>query len=106
MTVGFALHYLFALGVVALLLIGLNAAARIFARGRATAAQTKTVRILDSVALTKQASLHIAGVEGGRRYLVGTGGNRITLLAELEVREARDLVCGGFGEVDLGVGSE
>ena len=82
MAVGFALHYLFALGVVALLLLGLNAAARIFARGRAFSAEKKTVRILDCVPLTKQAALHVAGVEG-RRYLVGTTNNCIALLAEL-----------------------
>lgn len=105
MNVGFALHYLFALGVVGLLLLGLNAAARIFVRGRANFAEAKGVRILDSAALTKQAALHVAGVEG-HRFLVGTAGDCVVLLAELEVGEARDLVRGGFGEVDLGVRSE
>ncbi len=78
----FALHYLFALGVVALLLLGLNAAARFFARTRQISAEKKTVRILDSAALSKQAALHVAAIEG-RRYLVGTAGNCIALLAEL-----------------------
>jgi flagellar biogenesis protein FliO len=80
--VGFALHYLFALGIVALLLLGLNAAARIFARGRESSAGKKTVRILDSAPLTKQAALHVAGIQG-RRYLVGTAGSCVALLAEL-----------------------
>jgi len=78
----FALHYLFALGVVALLLLGLNAAACLFARSRAISLEKKTVRILDSAPLTKQAALHVAGVEG-RRYLVGTAGNCVAFLAEL-----------------------
>ncbi len=82
MAVGFALHYLFALGIVALLLLGFNAAARVFTRGRALSAEKKTVRILDSAPLTKQAALHVAGVEG-RRYLVGTASNCVALLAEL-----------------------
>jgi len=80
--VGFALHYIFALGIVALLLLGLNTAARVFARGRELSGGKKTVRILDSAQLTKQAALHVAGVEG-RRYLVGTAGNSVALLAEL-----------------------
>jgi len=82
MAVGFSLHYLFALGVVALLLLGLNAAARIFAHRRDLSAVKRTVRILESAPLTKQAALHVAGVEG-RRYLVGTAGNSVALLAEL-----------------------
>jgi flagellar biogenesis protein FliO len=82
MAVGFALHYLFALGIVALLLLGLNAAARMFARGRELSAEKKIVRILDSAPLTKQAALHVAGIEG-RRYLVGTAGSCVALLAEL-----------------------
>ncbi len=79
---GFALHYLFALAVVALLLLGLNAAARTFARSRELSAHQKSIRLLDSAPLTKQASLHVAGVEG-RRYLLGTAGNCVTVLAEL-----------------------
>ena len=79
---GFALHYLFALGVVALLLVGLNAAARVFARRRETSGAGKTLRILESAVLTKQAALHVAGVEGNR-YLIGTADNCVALLAEL-----------------------
>jgi flagellar biogenesis protein FliO len=89
--VGFALHYLFALGVVALLLLGLNAAARIFASKRECSRAGRSVRILDSAALTKEAALHVAGIEG-HRYLVGTAGSCVTLLAELpcEPDEAAD----------------
>jgi flagellar biogenesis protein FliO len=100
---GFALHYLFALGVVAVLLLGMNAAARVFARSRE--APQKIVRVLDSAALTKQASLHVAGVEG-RRYLLGTAGDCVVLLAELEVGQSPDFVGGGFREIDLGVRPE
>ncbi len=88
---GFALHYLFALGIVALLLAGLHAAARVFARRHQTSQAGKAVRILESAALTKEAALHVAGIEG-RRYLVGTADGCIALLAELppEPGEAAD----------------
>ncbi|HEX5273830.1 MAG TPA: flagellar biosynthetic protein FliO [Candidatus Rubrimentiphilum sp.] len=88
---GFALHYLFALGIVGLLLLGLNTAARMFARGREFSAGKKSVRILDSAPLTKQAALHVAGIEG-RRYLVGTAGNCVALLAELPGTSGEDPV--------------
>lgn len=105
MAVEFVLHYLFALCVVALLLLGLNAAARVLARRRETSSEKKTMQIVDSIALTKQAAVHVASVEG-RRYLLGTAGDCVVLLAELEVAQARDVVRGGFGEVNLRVGSE
>ena len=101
----FVLHYLFALGVVALLLLGLNAAARVFARRRQTSAGKKTLQIVESADLTKQAAVHLASIDG-RRYLLGTAGDCIVLLAELEVAQPGDFVSGGFGEVDLGIGSK
>lgn len=85
--VGFALHYLFALGVVALLLAGLHAAARVFAARQHTSQGRTTLRILDSAALTKEAALHVAGIDG-RRYLVGTAGSCVRLLAELPCEPA------------------
>ena len=88
---GFALQYLFALGVVALLLSAMHIAARFFARRRPAAGTNASLRIFGSVQLTKEAALHIAGLEG-RRYLVGTAAACIALLAELpgEPRETAD----------------
>jgi flagellar biogenesis protein FliO len=103
--VGFALHYLFALGVVAVLLLGLNAGARMFARAREAPGAQKTVRVLDSAALTKQASLHVAGVDG-RRYLLAAAGDCVVLLAELEVAQPPDFIRGGFRKIDLGIGAK
>lgn len=83
----FALRYAVALGVVALLLVGLSAATRFLARGRTRLARAnRSVELLESAALTQHASLHVVGI-GGRRYLVGTSGAAIALLLKLP-REA------------------
>ena len=79
----FAVRYAVALGVVALLLVGLSATPRLYARGRLRVPRTnRTIEILESAALTQQVSVHVVSV-AGRRYLVGTAGTAVTLLAKL-----------------------
>lgn len=77
------MRYAVALGVVALLLVGLSATTRLYARGRLRLPRAnKTIEVLESAALTQHASVHVVIVEG-RRYLVGTAGAAVTLLAKL-----------------------
>lgn len=79
----FALHYVTALGAVALMLLGLHAVARAYARRRLHAPQSGRIAdVLESTPLTQQAALHVVSIEG-RRYLVGSAGNCIALLASL-----------------------
>jgi flagellar biogenesis protein FliO len=79
----FAVRYAVALGVVALLLVGLSAATRFYTRGRLRPAGVrKTIEVLESAALTQQTSVHLVSV-GGRRYLVATAGTAVALLAKL-----------------------
>lgn len=77
------MRYAVALGVVALLLVGLSAATRFFSRGRPRLARGgPTIDVLESAALTQQASVHVLHI-AGRRYLVGTSGTEIALLLKL-----------------------
>ena len=77
------MRYAVALGVVALLLVGLSATTRFYARGRLRPQRRgKAIDVLDSAALTQNAAVHVVDVEG-RRYLVGTSGTAIALLAKL-----------------------
>ena len=77
------MRYAVALGVVALLLVGLSATTRLYARGRLRASRAnKTIEVLESAALTQHVSVHVVNV-AGRRYLVGTAGTVVTLLAKL-----------------------
>ncbi len=80
---GFALHYVAALGVVALMLLGLQAVARSYARRRLHAPKTNRIAdVIESTPLTQHAALHVVNIEG-RRYLIGSAGNCIALLASL-----------------------
>lgn len=77
------MRYAVALGVVALLLVGLSATTRLFARGRLRPVRRgKTIEVLDSAPLTQHAAVHVVIVEG-RRYLIGTSATAIALLAKL-----------------------
>ena len=79
---GFALHYIAALGVVALVLLALQAIARLYARRAPKSQPGKIAEVLESTPLTAQAALHVVSIEG-RRYLVGSSGNAVALLAIL-----------------------
>jgi len=80
---GFVLHYVAALGAVALMLLGLHAVARSYAHRRLRAPHSGRIAdVLESTPLTQQAALHVVSIEG-RRYLVGSAGNCIALLASL-----------------------
>jgi len=79
---GFALHYVAALGVVALVLLALQAIARLYARRAPKSQPGKIAEVLESTPLTAQATLHVVSIEG-RRYLVGSAGSAVALLASL-----------------------
>jgi len=80
---GFVLHYVIALAAVALMLVGLQAAARAYARRRCSRSDAnRIVSILESTPLTQQTALHVVRVEDSR-YLIGASPNGLALLAVL-----------------------
>lgn len=80
------MHYAVALATVALMLVGLQTAARAYARRRFTKADAnRYVVVLESTALSQQVALHVVRA-GGRMYLIGSAQASVTLLTELEVR--------------------
>ena len=81
---GFALHYVAALGVVALVLLALQAIARLYARRVPKSQPGKIAEVLRVDAANGARDLHVVSIEG-RRYLVGSAGSAVTLLATLPV---------------------
>lgn len=80
---GFILHYVIALAAVALMLVGLQASARAYARRRSNCSDAnRIVTILESTPLTQQTTLHVVNVEA-HWYLVGASANGVVLLAIL-----------------------
>ena len=80
---GFILHYVIALAAVALMLVGLQASARAYARRRSNRSDiNRIVTILESTPLTQQATLHVVNAEA-RRFLIGACPSGIVLLAVL-----------------------
>ncbi len=88
MTSGFWLNYVLALLVVALMLGGLYAVMRGFARGRLlAAADRRLVSVLESTMLSQHGSLHVVKV-GSRYFLLGGGSHASpSTLAELPADE-------------------
>jgi flagellar biogenesis protein FliO len=76
-------NYLIALATVAIILCGLYALARRFARGRGLAATNRgMIAVLESTMLAPHASVHVVRV--GRRYLlIGAGGATLSTLADV-----------------------
>jgi flagellar biogenesis protein FliO len=87
MTAGFWLNYFLALVVIALMLAGLYAVVRGFARGRVLAmSDRRMVSVLESTVVSQHASLHVVKV--GKRYLLIGGGNaQLATLAELPAED-------------------
>ena len=80
---GFILHYVIALAAVALMLVGLQATARAYARRRSHRSDAnRIVTILESTPLTQQATLHVVTAED-RRFLIGASAGGVVLLAAL-----------------------
>ncbi|MHB8140817.1 MAG: flagellar biosynthetic protein FliO [Vulcanimicrobiaceae bacterium] len=87
MSFGFWLHYLSALLVVALMLLGLYVIVRSLARGRIMlAANRRLVNVVESTFVAPQTSVHVVKV-AGRYFLVGGGNGKLSLLAELPAAE-------------------
>ena len=83
MSTGFWSNYIFALVVVALMLVGLYVLVRGIARGRVLiSADRRLVTVLESTMLSQHVSLHVVKV-GGRYLLVGGGSAQVNTLAEL-----------------------
>lgn len=81
---GFILHYVIALAAVALMLVGLQASARAYARRRSNRSDpNRIVTILESTPLTQHATLHVVHA-GACRFLIGACPNGVALLAVLE----------------------
>lgn len=79
--------YLLKLGVVALLIAALYAAARMLRRLRfLTGRSDRRMCVLETVALSQHAVLHLISV-GTRYFVVGAAGTEIALLAELAPAE-------------------
>ena len=80
---GFILHYVVALAAVALMLVGLQAGARAYARRRSHRSDAnRIVTVLESTPLTQQATLHVVTAET-RCLLIGASPNGVVLLAVL-----------------------
>jgi len=84
---GFWAQYLFALGVVGLMLFGLYAVVRGLTRGRLLAVNDKRlVGVVDTVIVSQNTSIHV--VKAGSTYLlVGGGAGRLSPLGELPADE-------------------
>ncbi|HEV2261873.1 MAG TPA: flagellar biosynthetic protein FliO [Candidatus Rubrimentiphilum sp.] len=81
----FALHYVLALAVVVVMLLGLQIAARAYARKRSiSGTEGRVISILESAMLSQHASVHVVQT-GERRYLIGASQNCVALLAELDL---------------------
>jgi flagellar biogenesis protein FliO len=80
---GFILHYVIALAAVALMLLGLQACARAYARRRSRRSDAnRIVTVLESTPLTQHATLHVVNAET-RHFLIGASPNGVVLLAVL-----------------------
>jgi flagellar biogenesis protein FliO len=86
-TAAFWAQYLFALGVVALMLFGLYAVVRGLTRGRLLAANDKRlVGVVDTAIVSQNTSIHV--VKAGSKYLlVGGGSGHLNALGELSADE-------------------
>jgi flagellar biogenesis protein FliO len=80
----FWVSYLLKLGVVALLLVALYAAARALRRMRLFASSAdRSITVIESVALSPHVAVYLLRV-GTRCFLIGTAGAALATLAELE----------------------
>ena len=77
------LYYVWALALVALLLLGLTFGARWLNRGRLVAAtRTRLVTVIESTYLAQHVTVHVVKV-GDRYYLVGGGSAGVTHIADV-----------------------
>jgi flagellar biogenesis protein FliO len=76
-------HFLWAIAVIALLLVGLTYAARALNRGRLVSATGKRlVTVVESTVLAQNTSVHVVKV-GDRYYLIGGGSAGVTHIADV-----------------------
>lgn len=93
-------RYAIAIAAIGLMLGGLGAVGRLVRRGRGRRTGRR-MRVLESLALTPQAALHLVQIDA-REFAVGTG----PVSAPLFVGELLDRVEPAIGEVDLLVEGE
>ena len=75
--------YIWALAVIALLLVGLTYAVRLLNRGRVVgAASNRLVSVVESAAVSQHSAVHVVKV-GDRYYLVGGGSAGVTHIADV-----------------------
>jgi flagellar biogenesis protein FliO len=88
MGVAFVLQVLWALALVALLLVGLTYLARTVQRGRVVGGlrRGRLVTTIESTALAQNVTVHVVKV-GGKYYLIGGGTAGLSLLSEIEASE-------------------
>ena len=83
----FWVNYVLALVVVALMLGGLYALVRGFARGRVLAsANRRLVTVLESTALSQHAAVHVVKV-GAKYFLVGASNGQVNTIGEVPPEE-------------------
>jgi flagellar biogenesis protein FliO len=88
MGASFWFHYGFALGVVALALLGLHAIVKLVAARAGLTSGRRTITVIETVAFTPGAQLHVVSA-GSRRVLVGTTRDAIAYLGDLATEGER-----------------
>ena len=87
MSSSFWLSYIGALLVVALMLGGLYAVVRGFARGRVlSSANRRLVTVLESTPLSQQSAMHVVKA-GSHYYLIGASNGHVSTLGEMDGAE-------------------
>jgi flagellar biosynthetic protein FliO len=81
--------YLEKLAVVALFLAAMYAAARMLQRLRLFNRRGSALNLLESVALSTQATVHVVKA-GGRYFLIGSAPTAVNTLAELQASDLTD----------------
>jgi flagellar biogenesis protein FliO len=87
MNIAFVLQVIWALALVAMLLVGMMYVARALQRGRlVTSMGRRLVSTIESTALAQNVAVHVVRV-GDKYFLVGGGTAGVSLLAELPANE-------------------
>ncbi len=79
-------NYALALATVTLVLACLQLFVRRLARGRTFGSANRFVAVMESIALSQHASVHVVKA-GSRYFLVGVSAGAISALAEIEVED-------------------
>ena len=85
-------HYVYALVVIALLLLAMTWVVGALGRGRLLAStRHRLTSVVESTYLTQQSTLHVVKA-AGKYYLVGGGSAGVTLICELPAEEVNEWI--------------